>query len=734
MKLHPIAFAVLSGLASHAYASDLATNSVADTPVNTTENSNSANTTQMETIIVTATKIEQPLSKTSGSVSVITSDQIKRAGATELYDALNHEPGVSVTGGAGRPQNITIRGMTGNRIAIIKNGVKVGDGYGAADLNDVTGRNSFDLSNVKQIEVIKGAGSSLYGSGAIGGVVVVTTKQPGDYLGTKDSHYEASASYAGISDKQKLSTTIAQRFGDHESLLLLSGWQGGETHNYNRDLYDRELEGYSTEFTHNYFLNDLVMLKGTVSYYKETMERNDGMAPVQEDGRWKAKQYYENGQTTSFDAQVGTEIDSLDNSLFDRADIKAYYREKTSDTYKDVFMQREHQSITEKRRQVEQRLYKDSLIGLSADQTKAFQLSDNTEHQVAWGVQFEQNKYQRPINKNIYDWRGTTGLTKDSFADATMLTAAVFIRDQIKWQEWTITPGVRYDRQQLSPTGDANIGGIQINENNSSEISPSLSVAYQFTPALNSYLSYSHGFRAPAYDKTYGYVPHLFNPLKPFIIIPNSELKQETSDNFELGSKYDDGRFSLYAAVFYSKFKNFIEQKMIGQAADKTHWQFQYQNLEGVKTYGFELSSAYQLTDAFKLSGKLGLVDGKDGNGEPIRTLTPLEGNIQLDYTVEKITAFSRLNFAAAMPMDRTPKCYNNVEMEIPCATTDNWATLDLGASYQVSDNFTLYATVINAFNNEYIRYQDVAGIGENSKSYSTEPGRYFNINANYQF
>lgn len=189
MKLHPIAFAVLSGLASHAYASDSAAESVENPPIHANKNNMSTDITQMETVIVTATKIEQPLSKTSGSVAVITNDKIKREGATELYDALNHEPGVSVTGGAGRPQNITIRGMTGNRIAIIKNGVKVGDGYGAADLNDIAGRNSFDLSNVKQIEVIKGAGSSLYGSGAIGGVVVVTTKQPGDYLGTKDSHY-----------------------------------------------------------------------------------------------------------------------------------------------------------------------------------------------------------------------------------------------------------------------------------------------------------------------------------------------------------------------------------------------------------------------------------------------------------------------------------------------------------------------------------------------------------------
>ncbi|KXI21159.1 hypothetical protein [Photobacterium sanguinicancri] len=87
------------------------------------------------------------------------------------------------------------------------------------------------------------------------------------------------------------------------------------------------------------------MFKGTVSYYKETMERSDGMAPIQEDGIWQAKQYYEDAQSTSFDAQVGAEIEILDNLLLDSADIKAYYREKTSDTYKNVFMQREYQAL-----------------------------------------------------------------------------------------------------------------------------------------------------------------------------------------------------------------------------------------------------------------------------------------------------------------------------------------------------------------------------------------------------
>ena len=140
-----------------------------------------------ETIVVKGQLIEQKLSDVSGSITVITEEELDRQIATELTDVFKNEPGVSVTGSAGRPQNIIIRGMGGNRVLIIKDGVRVSDGFGADDLNDKVGRFSFDLDDVKQIEVAKGAGSSLHGSDAIGGTIVISTKQPEDYLQGQDA-------------------------------------------------------------------------------------------------------------------------------------------------------------------------------------------------------------------------------------------------------------------------------------------------------------------------------------------------------------------------------------------------------------------------------------------------------------------------------------------------------------------------------------------------------------------
>ncbi|MCV5854646.1 TonB-dependent receptor, partial [Escherichia coli] len=90
-------------------------------------------------------------------------------------------------------------------------------------------------------------------------------------------------------------------------------------------------------------------------------------------------------------------------------------------------------------------------------------------------------------------------------------------------------------------------------------MSPSLSVSREMFANNIVYVSYNHGYRAPEYDKAYGFVNHDFVPLTPFVIAPNLDLEAETSDSFEIGNKFDNGRAHVYASVFYNKFENFID-------------------------------------------------------------------------------------------------------------------------------------------------------------------------------
>ncbi|MDO6582029.1 TonB-dependent hemoglobin/transferrin/lactoferrin family receptor [Photobacterium sp. 2_MG-2023] len=686
---------------------------------------------KMTTVVVTATRIEQPLSETNGSVAVITSEDIAREGSTELYDVLSHEPGVSVSGGAGRPQTITIRGMSGNRIAVIKDGVKVADGYGASDLNDVAGHNSFDLGDVKQIEVVKGADSSLYGSGAIGGVVVLTSKTASDYLGSEDHYAGLEGGYSGISDKYTSTLATAARLGDTAHLVRVSYWQGSESKNHDQSLYLRNIDGFNAALTSEWFLNDSWTLKGKADYYQQQVRREQGIPPTQPDGGgWQASSFLEEGETSTLSVRAGAEWEG-EALLAEQADINLYYRQTDTLSDKDIAMQRTQEGLVFKRRQSESRAFNDHLIGLSADlQQRA--VHGEVEHAIAWGMELESMLHERPVSKRIADWSGDTQQDSAPFASARTHNLGVYLHDDIRWGKWNLAPGLRFDYQQMSSEVEETIGGYPLHDLSSGELSPSLSLAYQWTPALNSYLSYSHGFLAPSYAKAYGFVPHLSSDLGNFVIRPNADLEAETSDNLELGAKYDDGQLAVYGAVFYSVFDNFISEKTIGWNEAAKYAEVQYQNLDGVKTYGAEMSVSYWFSERLNLVSKLGIVDGEDEHGEPIRTLTPLEGNSMLLYLQDNWQSFVRVNYAGAM--DKVPSCQDELGISQRCATTSGWMTLDAGAGFNLTQDFRLNASVHNLFDHQYTRYQDVAGVSEAQTTFSTEPGRYFSVNAKYSF
>ncbi|MCR9985959.1 TonB-dependent hemoglobin/transferrin/lactoferrin family receptor [Vibrio antiquarius] len=712
MKLTPVSAAVLSVLAaSQVHAK--------------------SDVFSMEEVVVTANRIEQPMSELAGSVAVVTSEEIEQKGETELYDALRHEPGVSVSGGAGRPQNITIRGMTGNRIMIIRDGIRSADGFGANDSNDKVGRDTFDLSNLESLEVVKGASSSVLGSGAIGGAVILKSKQPGEFLKDRDFYVDATGTYTGISNKYKGASNLAFRSGDTESLVNAAYWQGEETRNFSQDLYNRDLDGYSASYAINHFLNDEVIVKARAELYRQDQQRLEGSPSIQKDGKWHIEDFAEDESTKEYSAYIGAEVTPINPTWFEELDTKVYWRhtEVVEDTNR-LMRQVDHNGLTVRRRELEHKTFIDETIGFRGDFTNTIYAA-NAEHQLAYGIELSTDYYERTDSDSKIDWNGVTPSTKQPFAPARAYNIGLYVRDMVELDKWTFTGGLRFDAHRLTPDGEGEVGGFPLKDMDSSEVSPSLSISREVFANNIAYVSYNHGYRAPEYDKAYGFVSHDFVPLTPFVIAPNMDLEAETSDSFEIGNKFDNGRAQLYVSAFYNKFQNFIDVVTTGQDNFGNYIK-QYQNLHGVETYGAELSAAYALTSSWKLSSKLGYVDGKDAEGEYVRSITPFEGNVGLNYQQQDFNAFATWNWAGSM--DRVPSCQTSLGQKTECAQTDSWNTLDLGASYQITKDFRLSATIINLFDKEYIRYQDVAGIADESKRYSTEPGRYFTVNAKYIF
>ncbi len=124
--------------------------------------------TKLDPIVVTATRIEQKASEQASSVSVVTREEIELKNPSVAGDVLKGLPGVDVqrTGSPGSRENIKIRGGLAAHTLVMIDGFPVNSPtLGSFDLG------SLPVDDFERVEVVRGAQSALYGSGAMGGVV-----------------------------------------------------------------------------------------------------------------------------------------------------------------------------------------------------------------------------------------------------------------------------------------------------------------------------------------------------------------------------------------------------------------------------------------------------------------------------------------------------------------------------------------------------------------------------------
>lgn len=125
-------------------------------------------------IVVTATRIPQPIGQSLEDVSVITQKDIQSSGAPDVLTLIRNLAGVEVTqsGGIGKQSSIFMRGTNSDHVLVLLDGVRI-DSVTAG----TTEVDQLMLDQIDHIEVVRGNASSLYGSSAIGGVIQIFTKK-----------------------------------------------------------------------------------------------------------------------------------------------------------------------------------------------------------------------------------------------------------------------------------------------------------------------------------------------------------------------------------------------------------------------------------------------------------------------------------------------------------------------------------------------------------------------------
>ena len=187
--------------------------------------------TFLDSVTVTATLRPAPVRDTPGMVSVIDDVTIEERLIQNMADLVKYEPGVYVENNVTRLglNGFNIRGIGGNRVMTQVDGVQTSEqfDFGPFNVHQV----SLDVDTLKSVEIVRSANSALYGSDALGGVVSLFTKDPGDYLRGRRFHAGAKTTWDGRADGLSGNLSLAAGTERFQASLFASANRGNEIRN-----------------------------------------------------------------------------------------------------------------------------------------------------------------------------------------------------------------------------------------------------------------------------------------------------------------------------------------------------------------------------------------------------------------------------------------------------------------------------------------------------------------------
>ncbi|CAM2145427.1 TonB-dependent hemoglobin/transferrin/lactoferrin family receptor [Paraburkholderia tropica] len=758
--------------AGHALAADPQAGEPAEQQSATTNASRSANAVEsvnpqrarreeaLKAVSVTATRggTADP-NRTAATVSVITSDDIDENNAKDVKDALKYEPGVEVrrsvyrpagiTGSTGRAGNegINIRGLEGNQVLLLEDGVPLPQSYAFG--SGSAGRGDYLNTDLYQrIEVLRGPTSALYGSDGLTGAVNFVTKDPSDLLAiyNKKTYFSLKAGYDST-DRSWGSTATAAFGGDVvQGMIALSGRHGHETDNKG----DSNTLGASRStpdpltYNNRSALGKLVFKltpHDTLKLTAETLSNansSDGLSQLGGAYTWSG--YTANGYVTGNEVnsnRVQLDFDHRDatNPYFQQLHASLYYRNASTRQTLDISGANASGATSSRSRTND---YGDNILGGSVVADSAFN-TGVLQHKLTYGFDASVSHYSTASSAGS-EWTSNADGYPEAFPKTTQTSLGAFIQDEIRWNKLSVVPGVRFDYYDMTPHPDATYESMSASStkptstSTGNAVSPRLAILYEVSPAFVPYVQYAHGFRAPsAYQ-----VNSFYNPAGSYGLyyqqVGNPNLKPETSNSVEVGLRgklgVGHGQVNYSAAAFAGRYSNFIDSKVVGGSLTSATnpYTVQYVNYSKASIQGLEGKADWYVNDALEVKGGFAWIHGtetKDGVTSGLDTVPPLAVVLGVKY------APTERWFASA---DLT---YNSRKSKSQMSSSSYFATpsytiLDLHAGVNITRHVSVTAGINNVFDRKYWVWNDVRGLADSDGAAKidayTAPGRNFNV------
>ncbi|MDG1164834.1 MAG: TonB-dependent receptor [Porticoccaceae bacterium] len=661
----------------------------------------------IEEVLIIGSKEDK--SKLAGSGIQIGQELIEKQGYTDLNQVISMAPGVYVReeDGYGLRPNIGIRGATAERsqkITIMEDGVLIAPApYSAPAAYYIT-----NAARLHALEVLKGPASIQFGPHTVGGAVNLVTR-PASWQSFAEFHYTA-----GTDDFQKLSAT-SEFVSDNVSYMF-------DAMHYSSDGFKKLENGADTGFVRNDFnvkvhwrpetqLNQSVVLK--IGYADE--DSNETYLGLTDNDfnqnptlRYPASQL---DQFVSDHSQIhlNHKID-LDNSL--QLSTKIYFNEFNRSWNKfDGFIDGPNGKLVLSAPSQYLSAYEvlagitdSASVGLTVDVTDndrayssegvQFDLSKQLsfgsfEHKFDLGVRYHHDEVERNHQQRSY-LMTSAQLVSDGIARPAKVinyaetdAIALYLQDEITKGDFTLSLGVRYEDIQGSVD---NKQTDSLSSNNQSILAPGAGAHYQLTENI--------GLLAGVYVG--------FSPAGP----GKSSAEAEESLNFEYGIRYEANSYSAEIIGFFSDYDNLLGRCRASDANCAVGEEFNGGHVEigGVELNGnFELS----LTESISLNSQLNFTYTETAFQKSFLSQFSqwelVKKGDELPYVPEYVgrwqVGFGNSNWAvdAAVKYQHEMREVPGIGDLIPGQQTESLATLDLSATWYVSDSLNLKLMVRNA-------------------------------------
>jgi len=688
-----------------------------------------------DSVTVSATLNPSSIKETPGTVSVIDSETIARRMIENAADLVKFEPGVYVETVANRIglNGFNIRGIGGNRVMTQIDGVDTSEQFDFGPFN--VHQFGLDLDTLKSAEIVRSAGSALYGSDALGGVVSLFTKDPADYLGSRAFHSAGKIGFDGRADETNLNGVVAGGRGRVTASLFASHASGHEASNHgdidSQDATRTALNPQDRKASQA--LGKAVVRLGDGHQLKASVEVAD-----------------QSVFTDAFSSRAAAVLDitsddtmkrqraSVDHTLANRGGLAQWSSSlffQNSDTEQVV---RELRVAGAARIDRNGTLdYEQNSIGGSTQARKLF-TTGRYSTLATVGASYQRHTFD--MLRDRLDINTTTGavvpavgliLPSKYFPKSDVGETGAYVQGEMKLGRLTLVPGLRYDRFTSDADATdavflATLSPVPV-DFSASAVSSRLGAAFNVSTAVTVHAQYSGGFRAPPYSAINSGFTNLQGG---YTSIPNPDLDAETSHNVEAGVRSVVGRVSFGATVFSNHYDDFIVQASRGVNATTGLQEFQYQNVSKAKVDGLELQGDARLTNRLRLRASYALIRGNDVSGAEdvaLDTIAPDQGVVGLEYVAGSGRWGGELS-ARAVRAQRDDVV--GTTLFAPSA----YATADLTAWWSLPRRLTLRAGILNLTNATYFEWPNVRGRAATDRTIDrySSPGTSGSVSVSY--